>query len=228
MRKKQWMIFLLLLAVTAAGGVLAWLAGEARMDNRPIAYAGVFILVIAGWVVSLCLHEFGHAFTAWRFGDHDAATRGYLSLNPLEYTSPVFSIVLPLLFIAMGGIGLPGGAVWVRTGAMTKSQRTLVSLAGPLVNLVLAVVLLGAVQLFYRHDHSVFWSGVAFLALLQVMAEQFARSTLGLRFSHWSVQPWQRGVNFCGYRIWPTHKLLRRSSVTRAKYKLAELAKSGD
>jgi len=163
-------VFLLLLAVTAAGGVLAWLAGEARMDNRPIAYAGVFILVIAGWVVSLCLHEFGHAFTAWRFGDHDAATRGYLSLNPFKYTSPVFSIVLPLLFIAMGGIGLPGGAVWVRTGAMTKSQRTVVSLAGPLVNLVLAVVLLGAVQLFYRHDHSVFWSGVAFLALLQVMA----------------------------------------------------------
>ncbi len=66
------------------------------------------------------------------------------------------------------------------------------------------------------------------MALLQVMAEQFARSALGLRFSHWSVQPWHRGVNFCGYRIWPTHKLLRRSSVTRAKYKLAELAKSGD
>lgn len=163
-------IFLLLLAVTAAGGVLAWLAGESTRHNKPIAYAGVFILVIGGWVVSLCLHEFGHAFTAWRFGDHDAATRGYLSLNPFKYTNPVFSIVLPLLFIAMGGIGLPGGAVWVRTDRLTKGQRTAVALAGPFTNLMLAVLLLGAVRLFYQHDHGVFWSGVAFLGMLQVMA----------------------------------------------------------
>ena len=75
----------------------------------------MFIFVIAGWMVSLCLHEFGHAFTAWRFGDHDVAVRGYLTLNPLKYSNPMLSIVLPLLFIALGGIGLPGGAVWVRT-----------------------------------------------------------------------------------------------------------------
>lgn len=161
-------IFLALVAVTVVGGVLAWQAGENR--EQPLAYGGVFILVITGWVVSLCLHEFGHAFTAWRFGDHDAAMRGYLTLNPLKYTSPVFSLVLPLLFIAMGGIGLPGGAVWVRTGAMTKWQRTAVSLAGPFANLVLALLLLAATRLFYDHGHTVFWSGLAFLGLLQVMA----------------------------------------------------------
>ena len=133
-------IFLVLVAVTAVGGVLAWTAGE---STRPFAYAGVFILVIAGWIVSLCLHEFGHAFTAWRFGDHEAALRGYLTLNPFKYSNPMLSMVLPLLFIAMGGIGLPGGAVWVRTDAMTKWQRTVVSLAGPFANLVLAVLLLG-------------------------------------------------------------------------------------
>lgn len=163
-------IFLLLLALTAAGGVLAWLAGEADGDNKPLAYAGVFILVIAGWVVSLCLHEFGHAFTAWKFGDRDVAVRGYLTLNPFKYTNPVLSIGLPLLFIALGGIGLPGGAVWVRTDGMTKGRRTAVALAGPFANLVLAVVLLGATRLFYQHGHSVFWGGVAFLGLLQVMA----------------------------------------------------------
>ncbi len=163
-------IFLLLLAVAVAGGVLAWLAGSTR--DEPLALAGTFVLVIAGWVVSLCLHEFGHAFTAWRFGDHDVATRGYLTLNPFKYTNPMFSIVLPLVFIAMGGIGLPGGAVWVRSGAMTKWQRTTVSLAGPFVNLVLAVLLLGAVRILYpqQHDHLIFWSGVAFLGMLQVMA----------------------------------------------------------
>lgn len=162
-------VFLALVAVTVGGGVLAWSAGE---TVGPLAYAGVFIMVIAGWVVSLCLHEFGHAFTAWRFGDHDAATRGYLSLDPFKYTNPMFSIVLPLVFIAMGGIGLPGGAVWVRTGAMTKWQRTAVSLAGPSVNLVLGVLLLAAVRTMYPQQpgHLVFWSGIAFLGLLQVMA----------------------------------------------------------
>ncbi len=161
-------VFLALVALTALGGVVAWQAGAAT--NEALAYLGTFILVIAGWVVSLCLHEFGHAFTAWRFGDHETAVRGYLTLNPMKYSNPMFSIVLPLLFIAMGGIGLPGGAVWLRTQGMTKSQRTIVSLAGPFANLVLAVLLLFATRLFYDVGHTVFWSGIAFLGLLQVMA----------------------------------------------------------
>lgn len=161
-------IFLVLLAITALGGVLAWRAGAA--SNQPLSYGSTFILVIGGWIVSLCLHEFGHAFTAWRFGDHDAAVRGYLSLNPFKYASPMVSMVLPLLFIALGGIGLPGGAVWVRTDVMTKWQRTVVSLAGPFANLVLAVLLLVTTRVFYEEDHTVFWSGIAFLGLLQVMA----------------------------------------------------------
>jgi Zn-dependent protease len=160
-------VFLVIVAATVAGGVLAWLAAE---TVRPLAYVGVFIFVIAGWLVSLCLHEFGHAYTAWRFGDHDVAVRGYLTLNPLKYSSPLLSLGLPLLFIALGGIGLPGGAVYVRTSFMTPRQRTLVSLAGPAANLVLAVVLLAATRLFYDHGHGVFWSAVAFLGFLQITA----------------------------------------------------------
>ncbi|QEN12337.1 site-2 protease family protein [Mycolicibacterium psychrotolerans] len=160
-------VFLVIVAITVAGGVLAWLAAE---TVRPLAYVGVFIFVIAGWVVSLCLHEFGHAYTAWRFGDHDVAIRGYLTLNPLKYTSPLLSLALPLLFIALGGIGLPGGAVYVRTFFMTPRQRTLVSLAGPAANLLLAVVLLVATRMFYDPAHGVFWSAVAFLGFLQITA----------------------------------------------------------
>jgi Zn-dependent protease len=160
-------IFLAIVAITVAGGVLAWLA--AASDTVP-AHIGVFILVVAGWLVSLCLHEFGHAFTAWRFGDHDVPVRGYLTLNPLKYSNPMMSLGLPLLFIALGGIGLPGAAVYVRTSFMTPRQRTLVSLAGPFANLVLAVLLLAATRLFYDPAHRVFWAGMAFLGLLQVMA----------------------------------------------------------
>jgi Zn-dependent protease len=160
-------IFLALVAVTAVGGVLAWLAGA---SVRPLSYAGVFIFVIGGWMVSLCLHEFGHAATAWRFGDHDPEVRGYLTLDPRRYSHPALSLVLPIVFIALGGIGLPGAAVYLRTWFMTPARRTLVSLAGPAANLVLAVLLLALTRLFYDPDHAVLWAGVAFLGLLQIMA----------------------------------------------------------
>jgi Zn-dependent protease len=160
-------VFLVIVAFTVAGGVASWLAAE---SVRPLAYVGVFTFVVAGWLVSLCLHEFGHAYTAWRFGDHDVAMRGYLTLNPLKYSSPLLSLGLPLLFIALGGIGLPGGAVYVRTAFMTPRQRTLVSLAGPAANLVLAIVLLAAVRAFYDPGHGIFWSAVAFLGFLQITA----------------------------------------------------------
>ena len=146
---------------------MAWLSAQ---EIRPLAYVGVFVFVIFGWLVSLCLHEFGHAFTAWRFGDRDVAVRGYLTLNPLKYSHPLLSLGLPVLFIALGGIGLPGGAVYVRTSFMTKRQKTLVSLAGPAVNVLFAVLLLALTRLLYDPAHSVFWAGVAFLGFLQVTA----------------------------------------------------------
>ena len=66
------------------------------------------------------------------------------------------------------------------------------------------------------------------MILLQAQMESFAKHELGLKFSHWSVQPWERGVNFCGYRIWPTHKLLRKASVVRAKKKLKQFEEHDD
>jgi Zn-dependent protease len=165
------LVFWAIVAVTAAGGVIAWLAPiSAAGRPSPLAYVGVFTFVVFGWLVSLCLHEFGHAFTAWRYGDDDVEVRGYLTLNPLKYSNPLLSLGLPVLFIALGGIGLPGGAVYVRTSWMTPRQRTTVSLAGPLANVVLAVVLLVLSRLLWEPDHSVFWAGVAFLAFLQVTA----------------------------------------------------------
>lgn len=160
-------VFWAIVALTIAGGAVAWFCGA---EVRPLAYAGVFVFVIAGWTVSLCLHEFGHAYTAWRFGDRDVELRGYLTLNPAKYASPLLSLGLPALFIALGGIGLPGGAVYVRTEYMTPRQRTLVSLAGPFANLVLAIVLLVATAALFDSDHPVFWAALAFLGFLQVTA----------------------------------------------------------
>jgi len=160
-------IFLAIVALTAVGGVLAWLAVD---PEAALARVGVFIFVIAGFLVSLCLHEFAHAYTAWRFGDRDVEVRGYLTLNPLKYSHPLLSLGLPALFIALGGIGLPGGAVYVRTSWMTKRQKTLVSLAGPATNLVFAILVLVVTSLLAESEHLVFWAAMAFLGFLQVTA----------------------------------------------------------
>lgn len=58
--------------------------------------------------------------------------------------------------------------------------------------------------------------------------EAFSRDQMGLRFSKWSIAPVERGVNFLGYRIRPSHKLLRRDSVVRAKRKIAAYRANGD
>ena len=72
-----------------------------------------FAIVLFGWIFSLCLHEFSHALVAYYGGDYTVREKGYLTFNPLKYTHPVFSIILPLVFLLLGGIGLPGGAVYI-------------------------------------------------------------------------------------------------------------------
>jgi Zn-dependent protease len=129
-----------------------------------------FLVVIVGWIFSLCLHEFSHALVAFYGGDTSVRDKGYLTFNPLKYTNPVYSILLPMVFLLLGGIGLPGGAVYIETWRLrSKRWESAVSLAGPAANLVLAV-LLSVVLHFAPASAGGVWPGVAFLALLQVMA----------------------------------------------------------
>jgi Zn-dependent protease len=168
-------LFLAFVAVTAVGGAIAW-----SQDTRGSRFGdfGVFLFVLGGWVVSVCFHEFAHAYAAYRAGDHSVEAAGYLTLNPFKYTHPVLSILLPLFFIISGGIGLPGGAVYLHPHAFrSKASRAAAAAAGPLTNLVFAVILLllaksHGVQLSGAgwDDHARFWSGVAFLGFLQATA----------------------------------------------------------
>lgn len=105
-----------------------------------------FLLVVSGWVVSLCLHEWAHAYVAYRSGDHSVLGRGYLTLDPRKYSDPVFSVAIPIAFLILGGIGLPGGAVWIDRGNIrSRHRQSLVSLAGPMVNIVFGAACLGLV-----------------------------------------------------------------------------------
>ncbi len=129
-----------------------------------------FVVVLAGWVFSLCLHEFMHAFVAYQGGDYTVKDKGYLTFNPLKYTHPVYSLLMPILFLLAGGIGLPGGAVYIERWRLRGPRwETAVSLAGPFSNAVLALGL-GLILRFTPVVNSIFGPGLAFLALLQVSA----------------------------------------------------------
>lgn len=129
-----------------------------------------FLIVLIGWVFSLTLHEFMHAFVAYQGGDYTVKEKGYLTFNPLKYTHPVVSILLPILFLVMGGIGLPGGAVYIETWRLrSRNWVSAVSLAGPLANVFCALVLAVVLQFAPVNADGV-WPGLAFLAFLQISA----------------------------------------------------------
>ncbi|WP_317443013.1 site-2 protease family protein [Streptomyces collinus] len=159
-------VFLGILAVAAVTGWATW-TGFAEQPG-----IAVFLFVTAAWIVSLCLHEYAHARTALHSGDISVGAKGYLTLNPLKYTHALLSIVLPVVFMIMGGIGLPGGAVFIERGRIQGRWRhSLISAAGPLTNVVFAMVCTAP---FWLHALDGvprdFRYALAFLALLQVTA----------------------------------------------------------
>ncbi len=165
-------VFLGILGLAVAGGVMAAFGAATALyvnTKDPLLIAGVIIVVAAGWVASLSLHEFGHAIVAYRGGDYSVAHKGYLTLDVRRYTDPVLSIILPLVFLVIGGIPLPGGAVWINRGALrTRGTSSWVSLAGPLSNLAAGAALSLALSLIPMARGLVI--ALSFLALLQVMA----------------------------------------------------------
>jgi len=132
-----------------------------------------FGIVLFGWVFSLCLHEFSHALVAYYGGDTTVREKGYLTFNPLKYTDPLFSIILPLLFLVMGGIGLPGGAVYIeRERIRSRFMLVAMSLAGPMSNLLVAIIL-GLILRFSPNLNPAILPGLSFLMVLQVSAVLF-------------------------------------------------------
>lgn len=160
-------LFLAIVGVTLLAAVLAY-----TQIFIPTAFA--FLFLIGGWVISVCLHEFGHAAIAYLGGDVDVVNKGYLTFDPRKYTHPFLSIILPIVFVLLGGIPLPGGAVYINHHLIrTRRMRSLTSAAGPAMTFVSAVVLWLPLVLLSPIDgyrHLEFWGAWAFLAFLEVIS----------------------------------------------------------
>jgi Zn-dependent protease len=121
------------------------------MDFDPLFVRSGLILFIL-LIVSICIHEWGHAFVADLLGDDTPRYEGRLTFNPLSHLDPIGTIIIPLLniFVFRGGFVFMGWGRPVMTNPANFKNRwrddILVSLAGPAANLVLALlsVLLGS------------------------------------------------------------------------------------
>lgn len=98
-----------------------------------------FLITLLVLCISLSFHEMAHAFAAHRLGDDTAAQQGRLTMNPLAHLDPIGAIAF-----LIGGIGwakpVPINPSRFKDSVSVKKGLMLTSLAGPLANLLLAVV----------------------------------------------------------------------------------------
>jgi Zn-dependent protease len=107
--------------------------------NIVFAIIGLVILLF-----SAILHEIAHGYVAERLGDPTARLMGRLTLDPRKHIDPFLSIILPLILFVSGSPVIFGGAKPVPVDPFNlkegRKDMALVSLAGPLTNVILALI----------------------------------------------------------------------------------------
>jgi Zn-dependent protease len=115
------------------------------------------LLMYLGLLVLLTFHEFGHAWTAQLCGDDTARLQGRVSLNPLVHIDPIGTVLLPLIGLFTGFFIGWAKPVPVNPYNLRHPKRDdlLVTLAGPGMNVLLAIVLVGLMRVgFMIHSNS--------------------------------------------------------------------------
>lgn len=125
------------------------------------------VISIIVLVYSAILHEISHGIVAERLGDPTARLLGRLTLNPKNHIDPFMSIALPLILILSGSPVVFGAAKPVPVDPFNlrdgRKDIALVSLAGPVTNILIAVTaallikILGVYPIFGVYQVYVFW-----------------------------------------------------------------------
>lgn len=113
------------------------------------ATAGYVILKVLALIVCITVHEFGHAFVADRLGDPLPRQQDRVTLNPLRHIDPLGTVIFPALMALSVPVPLAWGKPVEWTGNpryltrrfSMRTIRLMVSVAGPAMNLLLALLL---------------------------------------------------------------------------------------
>jgi Zn-dependent protease len=124
-------------------------------------------------LLSLTVHEWAHAWTAWKLGDDTAKMMGRVSLNPIDHIDPVGTLLLPLLGVPFGWAKpVPINPVRFRTSVSMPMGVLLTAAAGPISNLLLAALGCAALAGMTAFAHAELASGLepgTWMAIAQVV-----------------------------------------------------------
>jgi Zn-dependent protease len=145
------------------------------MSLEPVREGLLFLIAL---ILSISVHEFGHAWVATRLGDPLPRAQGRLTLSPLRHIDPIGTILFPIIMmwshIPLFGWGRP-----VHTNPLNYTRRLsrstghmLVAIAGPGMNLLMAIVVSLALIV-----------GVRFAGMSRDMAMDFFRHLVRLNLS---------------------------------------------
>jgi Zn-dependent protease len=135
-------------------------------DLSPAAIQQAVLRIIV-LLLSLCVHEFAHAWAAWRLGDDTAALQGRLTLNPFVHADPIGTYLLPLIGAPIGWAKpVPFNPARFRRNVSMSFGTALVKAAGPSANVLLALLSAVALGLLARFTPEVVAQGAPGFALL--------------------------------------------------------------
>jgi len=115
--------------------IMAFRSIDSGRFDSPSAFIMDTLLRLPAIVLGLTIHEFAHAFSAWKLGDQTPKAQGRVTLNPLAHIDPVGLIAI--VFIGFGW----GRPVQVNPYAFAKNRRLsnfIVSVAGVTTNFIIA------------------------------------------------------------------------------------------
>ena len=150
----------IVMAIMLISGLAGYLTDTSKLLN--------LLLTIPGLLVAITFHEFAHAFAADKLGDDTPRLQGRLNLNPLSHLDPIGSIMM--LFAGFGW-GKPvevNPRNYDRRFSMDKADA-IVSIAGPLMNFFLAIVLTIIYCIIYKFANVSFINSQAgFIIMLMI------------------------------------------------------------
>jgi Zn-dependent protease len=161
----------------------------------------LFLAIMIALIISLSCHEFGHAWSAHKFGDDTAKNQGRLTLNPIAHIDP-----MGLLMIVFIGFGYARPVPTNPRNYNSRWAQMVVAAAGPAMNLVVAVVAINLYQLGMAAGWSVFAGDgprffFTFLALINLILMLFNLIPVGPLDGHY-IAPyllpakWAKGYAF--------------------------------
>lgn len=127
------------------------------------------MFLIPLWL-SLSVHEWAHAWTAWKLGDDTARLQGRLTLNPLAHIDPIGTLLLPLMGVPFGWAKpVPVNPLRFRHDVNMRTGMMITAVAGPISNIVIALVSIVVLAVLIRFRADAVAGGAPLGSLLQIL-----------------------------------------------------------